>query len=143
MLLILPALSAIPYLFYLFRPSTSLLSILALSSLFSTAYLLRTLPAEVTGIAPLDSWSGTGGLPGKLRSPLDTHLPYLNAGLTTMLALMELVASLRTQGGGLPWFGIGYLPGIVYGAALAAKLVMAGVDPERELSSMRYEYRGA
>lgn len=139
----LPAVAALPYLISLFSPKTSLLSIIALTSLGCTGYLLSVLPPTVTGIAPVDAWSGSGGLAGGLRSPIDTHLPYLNAGLSVMLVLMELVASMKTNRGGLTWFGMGYLPGIVYGAVIVSKLLMGGVDPEAELSKLRYGYRGA
>lgn len=141
-LLALPAVAALPYVLSLFRPATILLSILALTSLASTAYLLHVLPPAVTGLAPLDAWSSSGVLAGGLRSPIDTHLPYLNAGLVVMLALMEIVASMKTSRGPV-WFGMGYLPGIVYAAITGSKLLMAGVDPEKELTGLRYEYRGA
>jgi hypothetical protein len=36
-----------------------------------------------------------------------------------------------------------FLPVIVYGVILAAKVVMGGVDPERELGGLRYRYKGA
>lgn len=45
--------------------------------------------------------------------------------------------------GGLLFVGMGYLPGIVYGASLLAKAMMASVDPEKELSNLKYGYRGA
>ncbi|KAG6028883.1 hypothetical protein E4U40_000788 [Claviceps sp. LM458 group G5] len=76
------------------------------------------------------------------RSPLETYLPYLNGGLAVVLALMGLVTG-RGTGGGFAWIGRGNLPGIVYGVVLVAKVVMGGVDPERELSPLKYEYRGA
>ncbi|KAG6100352.1 hypothetical protein E4U30_004794 [Claviceps sp. LM220 group G6] len=76
------------------------------------------------------------------RSPLETYLPYLNGGLVVVLALMGLVTG-RGAGGGFAWIGRGNLPGIVYGVVLVAKVVMGSVDPERELSPLKYEYRGA
>lgn len=135
--------ATLPYFISLFSPKTTLVSIISLTSLGSTGYLLYVLPPTVTGIAPIDAWTSTGGLAGGLRSPIDTHLPYLNAGLSVMLVLMELVASMKSNRGGLPWFGMGYLPGSVYGAVIVAKLLMGGVDPETELSKLRYGYRGA
>lgn len=119
-----------------------MISILALTSLASTAYLLRVLPPAVTGLAPIDAWSSAGVLAGGLRSPIDTHLPYLNAGLVIMLGLMELVTSMKPSTGPF-WFGMGYLPGIVFGVVTLSKFLMAGVDPEKELTGLRYEYRGA
>lgn len=60
-----------------------------------------------------------------------------------MLALLEVVASMKAGKGGLLFVGMGYLPGIVYGASLLAKAMMASVDPEKELSNLKYGYRGA
>jgi hypothetical protein len=38
---------------------------------------------------------------------------------------------------------LGALPGVVYAVVVGAKVVMAGVDPERELRGLRYSYKGA
>lgn len=109
--------------------------------------MLRRMPPTVTGIAPLDAWSGTGGAAGGAggRSPLDTHLPYLNGGLAVMLGLMGVVAARKAgaDGGLMGWPAMGYLPGLVYGTVLAAKMMMASVDPEKALSGLRYGYKGA
>jgi hypothetical protein len=32
---------------------------------------------------------------------------------------------------------------VVYGVVLLAKMVMASVDPESELSGLKYQYKGA
>ncbi|KAK2044380.1 hypothetical protein LZ31DRAFT_575891 [Colletotrichum somersetense] len=56
-LLALPLLTTIPYLISLLRLSAPLTSLLSITSLLSTAFLLRTQPPGVTGIALLDSWS--------------------------------------------------------------------------------------
>jgi hypothetical protein len=39
--------------------------------------------------------------------------------------------------------GLGNLPAIIYAVVLAAKMVMASVDPEMELGGLKYEYKGA
>jgi hypothetical protein len=107
------------------------------------------MPDTVTGIAPLDAWSGTGGVAGGAavgaRSPLDTHLPYLNGGLAVMLALMGVVAAKKagSEGGLMGWPTMGYLPGLVYAVVLVAKLMMASVDPAKALSALKYDYKGA
>ena len=36
------------------------------------------------------------------------------------------------------WRGFSWLPGFVYGVVLLAKWVMGGVDPEVELTALRY-----
>lgn len=85
------------------------------------------------------------------KSPLEKHLPYLNIGLCVILILSGVLANRvgsaedgeshhRHQFG---WLGLGNLPGIVYGVVIIAKMVMASVDPERELQKLRYEYKGA
>lgn len=150
LLLVVPLLATIPYLIAL----PSLPACLAISSLLSTAYLLRRLPPTVTGIYPLDAWAGTGGAAGA-RSPLDDNLPYLNALLAVLLAFWGGAVAYKArnfddgvvEGGGgsgaLAWPVMCTLPAGVYGVVLLAKVVMAGVDPEKELSGLRYDYKGA
>lgn len=41
------------------------------------------------------------------------------------------------------WTGFAWLPGLVYGVVVLAKWVMGSVDPEGELSGLRYEFKGA
>ncbi|KAK3387057.1 hypothetical protein B0H63DRAFT_469021 [Podospora didyma] len=83
------------------------------------------------------------------RSPLETFLPYLNAFLCVVVAIVGMLnhraatttATRTTGGGGLA--GLGNLSGVVYAVTIMAKVFMAGVDPERELGGLRYEYKGA
>ncbi|PON20728.1 hypothetical protein TGAM01_v210418 [Trichoderma gamsii] len=92
------------------------------------------------------SRNSLGGLLGRggidTRSPLEKTLPYLNLGLVTLLILMGLVRG-DERGGGFGWVSMGNIPGLVYSVVLTAKVVMAGVDPERDLGSLRYGYKGA
>lgn len=86
------------------------------------------------------------------KSPLEKHLPYLNIGLCVILMLSGVFAH---GAGGVEdgeshrhshqfgWLGLGNLPAIVYGVVIIAKVVMASVDPERELQKLKYEYKGA
>ncbi|CAN8103412.1 unnamed protein product [Discula destructiva] len=85
------------------------------------------------------------------KSPLEKHLPYLNVGLCVILILSGILAN-RVGGDEesrshhrhhFGWLGLGNLPAIVYGVVLIAKMVMASVDPERELQRLRYDYKGA
>ncbi|KAK2594861.1 hypothetical protein QQS21_007411 [Conoideocrella luteorostrata] len=161
-LLALPVVATIPYIPLLFRPRYSIIAILSITSLLASAYLLHKLPPTVTGIAPLDAWTRREDVLAaskdasiKLRhqarrlqrglnydkSPLETYLPYLNAALVTILVLTGLVTG--RGAGSFSWVGMGNLPGIVYTVILLAKVVMGAVDPEKELSGLRYEYRGA
>ncbi|KAG5934450.1 hypothetical protein E4U59_006227 [Claviceps monticola] len=171
LLLLLPLATTIPYLPLLFRPRDAVIALLSLTSLLSTTYLLYILPPEITGLGFLDAYADDGAVTkdgaraattarvstmksqarrlqrgfGCERSPLETYLPYLNGGLVVVLALMGLMGLVtgRGTGGGFAWIGRVNLPGIVYAVVLVAKVVMGGVDPERELSPLKYEYRGA
>lgn len=93
--------------------------------------------------------------PDPPRSPLARWLPYLNTGLCALLVLSGLLpttaGSSGSGGGGgqqqqeqhAGWLGLGNLPAIVYAVVILAKVVMASVDPERELAALRYGYKGA
>ncbi|KAF5017826.1 hypothetical protein F66182_10216 [Fusarium sp. NRRL 66182] len=192
-LLAIPLLATIPYIPALVNPSTALLALLSLTSLFSTAYLLHHQPPASSGIPFLDSWArpktprptrppslsardSSGvfddddddqdqdqdddnvdeapyvprGRPRQRRSsfsyverrsPLETYLPYLNLGLGVILILMAWVIGMKKSEA--VWPGMGYLPLAVYSIILLAKMVMGSVDPEKELSSLKYEYKGA
>ncbi|KAL7950910.1 hypothetical protein V8C42DRAFT_307915 [Trichoderma barbatum] len=167
-LIALPLLSTIAYIRPLVNPATTSFAIFCLTSLLATAYLLYRLPPTETGIAIIDTWAsgakgastnfqlrsplGRGGAsaglgvlgraPVEMRSPLDKTLPYLNLGLAILLVLMGLVRG-NERGGGFGWVSMGNVPGLVYSVAMTAKIVMAGVDPERELAGLKYGYKGA
>lgn len=178
-LLIVPLLSTIPYLPSLINPRTTLLSLLSLTSLLSTAYLLHHQTPHESGIAFLDRWAkpktprptrppsegsfsddddetevATAYAPRSQprarrssfsfeprKSPLEMYLPYLNLGLGVVLILMAWAVG-RVDGKAV-WTGMGYLPLLIYGVVLTAKMVMGSVDPEKELTALRYEYKGA
>ncbi|RDA87199.1 hypothetical protein CP532_2520 [Ophiocordyceps camponoti-leonardi (nom. inval.)] len=141
-LLALPLLASVPYITLL----PSLLALLSITSLLATAYLLYLLPPHETGIPPLDRWASLSRqrhpLAPSYKSPLETYLPSLNAVAAALLVLMGFLSDRRAQGS-LAWIGAGNLPAIIYLAVLLAKYVMAGVDPEGELSALKYNYKGA
>ncbi|KAH0496286.1 hypothetical protein TgHK011_003657 [Trichoderma gracile] len=163
-LILLPLLSTIAYIRPLFDPATASFALFCLTSLLATAFLLYRLPPTETGIPIIDDWAhkrrpsssvnvslrqnnqSLRGLLGRaqveMRSPLERTLPYLNLGLVVLLSLMGLVRGDR-RGGGFGWVSMGNVPGLVYSVAITAKIVMAGVDPERELSGLKYGYKGA
>ncbi|OTB11987.1 hypothetical protein K445DRAFT_378870 [Daldinia sp. EC12] len=171
LLLALPIVSAVPYIVAL--PQTygagsagagdRMRALLSLTSLAATAWMLWALPPSVTGIRGLDGWVSRGsennskrktdnittafGAEGRRDSPLATYLPYLNIALCTVLVLTGLVskpgASAREQPQQWGHVGLSNLPAIVYAVVVVAKIVMGGVDPERDLSALRYEYKGA
>ncbi|KAI1760895.1 hypothetical protein GGR53DRAFT_507966 [Hypoxylon sp. FL1150] len=172
LLLCLPAVSALPYLAALLfsgdgRNSRSV-ALMALSSLASTGWMLARLPPGVTGVKVLDEWVGAssgsrdrdddnnstskkkkraGALPfwadNNPRSPLENYLPYMNAGLCAVLVLTGFLSRSAVSQGYWGHVGLSNLPAIVYGVVLVAKIVMGGVDPERDLGALRYEYKGA
>ncbi|KAI8624020.1 hypothetical protein F5Y19DRAFT_340057 [Xylariaceae sp. FL1651] len=78
------------------------------------------------------------------RSPLEQYLPFLNIGLCGVLVLTGILSSQRSAAA-VHWghVGLANLPAVVYAVVLVAKAVMGGVDPERELTALRYEYKGA
>ncbi|RKU47393.1 hypothetical protein DL546_007314 [Coniochaeta pulveracea] len=164
LLFALPALSAIPYLLNLFTLVSFMPSVLALTSLASTGWLLYVLPPSRTGIAVLDEMSsggqegeavGTGGghsdsdSDGEIRrvrtqmsaqlqrrrsrtssfsyvsgpgvgSPLERWLPYLNLGLCGVLVLIGILTAAKK---GRESVLADFLPVIVYGVVLAAKVL--------------------
>ncbi|XXG97151.1 hypothetical protein Hte_003446 [Hypoxylon texense] len=77
------------------------------------------------------------------RSPLENYLPYLNVGLCAVLVLTGFLSKSAVSQGYWGHVGLSNLPAIVYGVVLVAKIVMGGVDPERDLGALRYEYKGA
>lgn len=159
LLLLIPLLSIIPYLPSLFNSQTSFLSLLSITSLCCTAYLLYSSAPAVTGFSFIDKalnssssssqkqLQGLGGLKGFRglkgqggggdEGPINTYLPYLNLGLCVVLSILGAVGRKEV------WLGFAWLPGFVLGVVVLAKWVMGGVDPEGELGSLRYGFKGA
>lgn len=83
------------------------------------------------------------------KSPLELILPYLNLLLVVVLFLMGHVSRGQRDmphayvEGAFAWIGIGDLPALVYAIVLVSKVVMGGVDPARELTRLKYGYKGA
>jgi hypothetical protein len=89
--------------------------------------------------------SSSAGLWSQHRSPLEQYLPFLNMGLCGVLVLTGFLSSRRSAAAHQYWghVGLANLPAVVYAVVLVAKMLMGSVDPERELSALRYEYKGA
>jgi hypothetical protein len=146
-LLALPVLSPT-----LFNTHTSLLSLLSITSLLSTAYLLYILPPGRTAIPFLDALNSPPAANDRAsrrnlsqkfdvdEGPIKQYLPYLNLGLCGVLFLLVTVVSRKTEE---LWWGFGWLPAGVYAVVLLAKWVMGNVDPEGELGGLRYGFKGA
>ena len=131
------------------------------------------LPPQSTGIVRLDEWASppaersvssrkqrTAPAPAAawwgehlLGSPLRSHLPILNLVLSLLLALPALFFPLLSSSSlseDHPDFQtkteklyLSLLPLFAYLVVTAAKIVMAGVDPEAELEGLKYGYKGA
>ncbi|KAH8178235.1 hypothetical protein LIA77_03317 [Sarocladium implicatum] len=155
LLLALPAVSSLPYIPALFRPSTTLLALLSLTSLASSVFLLLRLPLTSSGFPALDAWAASGSTRLQQQqqlkkqrqailvdSPLETWLPSLNLGLAGVLVLLGFVSA-EAWRGAFGWIGMGNLPAVVFGVVVASKLLMGSVDPEAELGALKYDYKGA
>ncbi|ESZ91681.1 hypothetical protein SBOR_7938 [Sclerotinia borealis F-4128] len=158
-LLCLPLISTIPYL-TLFSPTTSLLSILSITSLLSTAFLIYSLPPEETSISILDNFNrpsksshgskiGVLGVNGVDNGPLLTYLPTLNLLLSLILGILGTILKSKSRARiadadiNIWWTGFEWLPLGIYAVVLLAKTVMGSVNPEEELGSLKYGYKGA
>lgn len=87
------------------------------------------------------SFSVAAARAGPHRTPLQRWLPYLNLGLCGVLFAIGVLRGAKQ--GGRDSLIADLLPAVVYAGVLAAKMVMAGVDPETELGGLRYGYKGA
>ncbi|KAK0626070.1 hypothetical protein B0T14DRAFT_509092 [Immersiella caudata] len=80
-------------------------------------------------------------------SPLLQHLPVMNLVLSVVVAVAGWLNHKWLVGyyQDAVWrlAGLGNLPAVINGVVIVAKMMMAGVDPERELSKLRYGYKGA
>ena len=145
--LVLPLVCVLPYLTTLFQPQTSLLSLLSITSLLSTAFLVYILPPGITSINFLDALNvpppsksrrSTGPI-HQPQGPIETFLPYMNIVLSMMLGLLGMV----TRGKEELWMGFAWLPGAIYAIVIGGKWVMGSVNPEDELGGLRYGFKGA
>lgn len=149
-LLIISLVSISPYLRTIFNPDLTLFSILSITSLLSTAYLLVSLPSGQTNIAIIDHFSQSSTQKPKpnqyissllpSQGPMKQVLPYLNIGLCITLVLLGSVIEKRA---GSLWLGLCFIPIINYGAVLVTAHFMCSIDPQQELSTLKYEYKGA
>lgn len=73
------------------------------------------------------------------QGPVQKYLPVLNLALVMVLGLLGTVFRGREE----VWRGFGWLPAGVYGVILIAKFVMGSVNPEAELETLKYEFKGA
>lgn len=131
-----------PYISPLLHARTSVLSLLSISSLLCSAYVLYFIPLT-TSIAPfsssvskLQSSSDTADKEVIDRGPIETYLATLNAVLAGMLAITGWL------GGSAKGVPFPALPGVVCGVVGMTRWVMGSVDVG-ELQGLRYRYKGA
>jgi len=151
--LALPILSSLAYLPSLINPSTTLISLLSITSLLSTAWILYALPTGKTGIAFLDAvtapkqpssaYSVRRTIPmAEDDSPVMKYLPYLNFVLSGLIAVLAVFISARARSRDNRWMVFGNLPVAMYLVVLMAKVFMGSVDVG-ELEDLKYRYKGA
>ncbi|KAI9678168.1 MAG: hypothetical protein M1817_006113 [Caeruleum heppii] len=128
--LALPLLLIVP--FALRLPGSPLLAMLSITSLLSTAYIMRFIPigaGDVKGKKPmrsnLDVWTAQGG-------PVEIYLPWLNGAVCALL----LLGSLSQKKAGHSEWMMWTVPSA--GARLTLKSVDVG-----ELERLKYGYKGA
>ncbi|KAI9049906.1 hypothetical protein LZ554_006053 [Drepanopeziza brunnea f. sp. 'monogermtubi'] len=144
-LLIISLFCCTPYLSTIFSAPTTLLSVLSITSLLSTAYMIHTSPPGQTGLAfvdrvntePQSMAARRNSLLAANGGPIKQFLPYLNVGLCVILLGL---GSMVQRKGVAVWAGFAWLPAAVYGVAVAGKWVIGGVDPG-DLANLRYELR--
>ncbi|KAK4455523.1 hypothetical protein QBC34DRAFT_460498 [Podospora aff. communis PSN243] len=82
-----------------------------------------------------------------VSSPLLQHLPVMNLVLSVVVAVAGWLNHRWLVGyyQDAVWrlAGLGNLPLVINGVVIVAKMMMAGVDPEKELNKLRYGYKGA
>lgn len=150
MLLLFPFLSLVIYLPALYNRYDVLSSMLSISSLLSTAYLLYILHPEHTGLAFLDTLNNpktstvsttkpVPPLPTRDSGPIATYLPYLNLGLCGTLALTGLLRGKHSD----LHISFKLVPVGIYAGVLVAKFLMGSFSPRRELQRLKYKLKGA
>lgn len=160
-------LCAVPYLIAFYSPSTnaqtSLLSILSITSLLSSAYTLYCLPSSTTGFPALDAfWAKKPPAAAASRhddeeretnarlpqlgdridkSPLELYLPSLNLVLVGLISMIGILLGSSRFGGELGTL-YALLPAGVLVLVVVVKLEMGSVDVG-ELEGLKYGYKGA
>jgi len=137
--LIIPLTGALFFLYTLVLNTHSaqqaLISILGLSSLLCTAYILQFMPLQAPerkGKVPLYVLDAA-------RGPVEKYLLYLNAALAGLLLLASAV-SWRKGANEAAWREA--LPAMIMGITLFARQQLAPLDLE-ELQKAKYDYKGA
>ena len=136
----------------LFRARTTFLSILAISSLLASAYVLVFIPLNTISS---DRTTGTHNP----QRPLELYLPFLNAALALLIAVGGVGPHARSSSDSDGSFGfLSILPGgeprcskedcdrlmilaVVLAAIVVAKHLLAEANPS-ELQKLKYSFKG-
>lgn len=119
-----------------------ILSLLSISSLLCSAYILFFIPLTTsiapfsTSVAKLQSPCVIANQRVDVRGPIEAYLAILNLLLAGVLAVTGWL------GGSAKGVPFPALPGVVFGVVSMARLVMGSVDVG-ELQGLRYRYKGA
>ncbi|KAL6715082.1 hypothetical protein ACLMJK_007343 [Lecanora helva] len=154
----IPSISATSYLPTLIRPSllsAKLISLLSMTSLIATAYILIFIP----NTRPDKSRRQLSGHKIELKAgPIQQHLGYLNGGLSLLIALNAL--AFKDKGGvhdgfwllcllPLGKFFVSFpsgcqadVPTVSFSVIVLARRLMLAVDIG-ELEKLKYQYKGA
>ena len=137
---ILPLIVVLPFLIYLpsCTPRTALFCLLAVTSLCSTAFIMRYLPL------------GSPHTRGQIRQisieidgPVEMYLPYLNGAISGLLLLASWSLKRRPDSQEGLWVFL-LLPAIMFAMVMIARKSMADVEAGiTQLDSMKYNYKGA
>ena len=141
----LPLITIVPFFYLMFTSprSLGLLSIMAISSLCSTAYTMYVSGASNSGGAVGRS---ALSLSGSEHGPIEKYLPLLNILLAGLLGLSGLVMVKRERDTGIvegTWMFM-FLPAVLLGIVAVARKTMNEVQTGiGELRGLRYGYKGA
>ena len=137
------AIMPFPYLMFTSPRRLGLLSIMAISSLISTAYTMYSVP--VSGMSNSVGRSAMS-LSGSEDGPIEKYLPLLNVVLAGLLGLSGLVMVKRERDSGIvegTWMFM-LLPAVLLGIVTVARRSMEEVQTGiGELRRLRYGYKGA
>jgi hypothetical protein len=138
MFLAISLILAIAYLFFLFgspTPHAFLLSLLSVTSLLSTAYMLAYMPPQKP------DRKGKRPIRGAGEGPIKRYLVSLNVGVCVVLILASWSMGWWGKGeeGGLGVLCL--VPGLVLGVVAIARRLVLTVDVD-ELEGLRYHYKG-
>jgi hypothetical protein len=137
---VLPLILVLPFLFYLpsCTPRTALFCLLAITSLCSTAFIMRYLP-----MGSPRARGRTRHIEIEIDGPVEMYLPYLNGGISGLLLLASWSLKRRPGSQEGLWVFL-LLPAIMFAMVMIARKSMEDVEAGiTQLDGMKYNYKGA